>query len=58
MLSKEELEERRKKAIEKIKKADEEELKANPLKDDPDIEIEKGDVCKKEDVVEHGIQEH
>jgi len=49
MLSKKELEERRKKAIEKIKKADEEELKANPLKLAPD------DV---ENPVEHGIQEH
>ncbi len=49
MLSKEELQERRKKAIEKIKKADEEELKLNPLKLAPD------DV---DDCVEHGVQEH
>ena len=56
MLSKDELLNRRKNAIEKIKKADEEELKRCPMIDDPQIEIDNGDVCKKEDIVD-GVQE-
>jgi hypothetical protein len=57
MLSKEELLNRRKKQLEKIMKQEEEYLKLNPLGDDPDIEIERGDVPKKEDIVD-GVQEH
>jgi len=56
MLSKEELLIRRKNAIEKIKKADEEELKRCPMRDDPQIEIDRGDAPKKEDIVD-GVQE-
>jgi len=56
MLSKEELSERRKKGIERITKACEEQLKREPMGDDPQIEIDKGDVCKKEDIVD-GVEE-
>jgi len=56
MLSKEELLNRRKNAIEKITKACEEQLKREPMGDDPQIEIDNGDVCKKEDIVD-GVQE-
>jgi len=56
MLSKDELLNRRKNAIEKIKKADEEELKRCPMRDDPQIEIDRGEAPKKEDIVD-GVQE-